>query len=402
MSTQPPDPQDKRQTPLTSTPNLTVGEMIENLKSKKALVDDRIYFLGLGAVGKLIAHAFTDMPEPPPMTLIFHRKSAQAEFGRNGGVIEYIKDGRSDLHRGYDTDLSFPVEPEDQRPPIVNLIVATKAPKTVAALMSIKHRLLPDSTIVLLQNGMGLIEELNEKVFPDIELRPNYIHGIVSHAVYNKSLHAVEHRAIGNIALTALPKTPFEGVSSLVSPVSLLAPSTRYMLRTLTRTPLLGALAMSPTDHILVQLEKLASNCVINPLTAIFGCTNGELIQPGNLRLIRLLLAEISLVIRSLPEIADIPGIEYRFGPASLEHRFMILATQTAKNRSSMLYDIDRGRQTEIEYLNGYVFRRGELLGIRTMVNFTIKHLVGTKSYMSRQGYEKMLPMGDNEEDFDK
>lgn len=381
-----------------SSSTMTVKEKITRIATEKEVFDDRIYFLGLGAVGKLIAHALTDIPRPPPMTLMFHRKSARASFLEDGGIIEYIRNGRSDLHTGYDTDYALPIDPAvDRRRPILNLIVGTKAPNTTAALLAVKHRLLPESTIVLLQNGMGLVEELNEKVFPDVELRPNYVLGIVSHGILNKSACAIDHTGIGNIALTAPPKLPFEGESPLVSPVTLLASSTRYMLRTLTRTPLLGGIAMLPADHLLIQLEKLASNCVINPLTAIFGCSNGELLQPGNMRLVRLLLAEISLVIRSLPEIAEIPGIGNRFGPASLEYRFKSLAANTAKNRSSMLYDIDKGRQTEIEYLNGYIFRRGELLGVRSMVNYTIKSIVATKSYMSRQGYEQMIPMNDND-----
>ena len=362
------------------------------------IIDQRIYFLGLGAIGKLIAHSFTDIPDAPPMTLLFRDRSARDAWIANGSTIELIRNGISDVHPGFDAELARGSERgNDIASPIQNLIVATKAPFLVTALRSVKHRLRPSSTIVFLHNGMGWLEEVNEKVFPDIHSRPNYVIGIVSHAAVNRSPFSMEHVAIGNIALTALAKVPLEDDNPIKSPVTLLQPSTRYIMRTLTRTPLLGAIAMRPQELLQVQLEKLANNCVINPLTAILDCKNGELLRSGGSRLVRLLLAEISLVIRAMPELESIPGIENRFRPASLEQNLTNLITSTAKNRSSMLQDISTGRLTEIDYLNGYIFRRGEELGIRCMVNYTVQTILRAKSLMFRNEYEFVVPIDDNE-----
>ncbi|HEU4598597.1 MAG TPA: ketopantoate reductase C-terminal domain-containing protein, partial [Solirubrobacterales bacterium] len=45
--------------------------------------------------------------------------------------------------------------------------------------------------------------------------------------------------------------------------------------------------------------------------------------------------------------------------------------------RPSMLQDVDRGRPTEIDALNGYVVAKGRELGIPTLLNEAIVRLVG-------------------------
>ncbi len=48
----------------------------------------------------------------------------------------------------------------------------------------------------------------------------------------------------------------------------------------------------------------------------------------------------------------------------------------TAAHKSSMLQDIERGKRTEIDYLNGAVVCHGEALGIETPVNKTITDII--------------------------
>jgi ketopantoate reductase len=63
------------------------------------------------------------------------------------------------------------------------------------------------------------------------------------------------------------------------------------------------------------------------------------------------------------------PG-EYR------RHFYETLLPPTATHRSSMLQDIERGRRTEIDAINGYVCRRGRALGIEVPQNLVLTGLV--------------------------
>ena len=52
------------------------------------------------------------------------------------------------------------------------------------------------------------------------------------------------------------------------------------------------------------------------------------------------------------------------------------VARKTGANRSSMLQDFDKGRKTEIDFINGAVVREADKLGISVPVNRTVTNLI--------------------------
>ncbi|KAL9062123.1 MAG: hypothetical protein Q9157_009210, partial [Trypethelium eluteriae] len=146
-------------------------------------------------------------------------------------------------------------------------------------------------------------------------------------------------------------------------------------------------------------LEKLAVNSIINPLTALLDGRNGVLLFNYALsRTMRLLLAETSLVLRSLPELQGMPNLRLKFGPDRLETLVVSAANTTAENVSSMLADVRAGRQTEVEYINGYIVKRGEELGIRCAMNYLVMQMVRGKSNMTKREVADEVPMVGSEE----
>jgi len=145
---------------------------------------------------------------------------------------------------------------------------------------------------------------------------------------------------------------------------------------------------VSPTRLLHAQLEKLAINAIINPLTVIFDCLNGELFnRPSILVLIRVLLAEISAVILSIIRSANTgsldPDLESRFSEPVLEKVVADVGTKTGKNISSMRQDVRDGRRTEIDYINCYIIARGAKAGIDCRHNRTLVKLVKDKRVIS-------------------
>jgi 2-dehydropantoate 2-reductase len=54
----------------------------------------------------------------------------------------------------------------------------------------------------------------------------------------------------------------------------------------------------------------------------------------------------------------------------------MDVAKKTGANRSSMLQDFDRGRESEIDFINGAIVREAALLGVSVPVNATVTRLI--------------------------
>ena len=268
---------------------------------------------------------------------------------------------------------------ENEEQTIRNLIVTVKGPDTVRALQAVAHRITKDSAILFLQNGMGIIDEINEKLFPDEDARPTYIIGVVSHGLYPKSMFSVIHAGEGTIALGIMPPMPMKENTSRRQLRDVSA-SARYIMRTITRTPLFVAVGFPPTDLLQQQLDKIAVNCIINPLTAIFNIKNGDLLFNFHFtRVIRLLLAEISIVIRNLEELKNVPNVNMRFDPLRLERLVFSIANSTAANKSSMLQDVEANKNTEIDYINGYIVKRGEQMGLHCVMNYMLVHMIKGK-----------------------
>ncbi|KAL9010481.1 MAG: hypothetical protein Q9173_004590, partial [Seirophora scorigena] len=365
----------------------------------------RIHVLGVGSVGGFVAHSLAGLPQRPPITLLFSERKSLIDWYEQGESVRLTINGMLDARSNFDVEqVQRPRQTEEPQEGhkdsitqknqslstdevIHNLIVSVKAFNTVGALKRVAHRLTPQSSILFIQNGMGVIEEVNDLVFPNPDTRPQYVLGITTHGIYRKKPFNLVHGGHGTTALAILPRDIEE-----VKPD--FAPSALYLLRTMTRTPVLAAVGFAPTDLLQLQIEKLAVNAIISPLTALMGCLNGDLLhRPSVSRVIRLLLAEISLVIRSLPELQGVPNVKMRFDIKRLEAQVLGIAEKTARNKSSMLQDVSQGRLTEIEYINGYIVRRGEEVGIRCALNYMLMHMIKAKGYLEGERHGVLLPL---------
>ncbi len=113
--------------------------------------------------------------------------------------------------------------------------------------------------------------------------------------------------------------------------------------------------------------EKLLINAVINPLTALYDLTNGELpVNPQRKRLMYALYAETMEILSSDGLSMESDGWQ----------RVLGVCQTTASNVSSMLADVRAGRETEIEWINGGVSRIAARIGLRSPLNDAICTLV--------------------------
>ncbi|KAF2757433.1 hypothetical protein EJ05DRAFT_500969 [Pseudovirgaria hyperparasitica] len=287
--------------------------------------------------------------------------------------------------------------------PILHLILCVKAPDTVSALSAVAGRLSAASSILFLHNGIGIIEEVNTKIFPDPATRPTYLLGVNSHGVNKQPDHpfAIEWAGQGTIAIGPYPEIPDPtSPRAHTLPPFDPSPSARCLMNHIKRVPQLQAAVHPPDQLLALQLEKLAINCVINPLTALLDVRNGYLPYSYSLlRVARLIISEVSLVLRNLPALSHLYNTERRFSPRRLEALWVGVATRTGQNVSSMLADVRFGRgKTEVEYMNGWVHRMGEKLGVTCVTNYGLEKLVKGKATIVQWEKQMDLPFSEETE----
>ncbi|MEQ8264295.1 2-dehydropantoate 2-reductase [Pseudohaliea sp.] len=268
------------------------------------------HILGAGAMGTLFAHRLE--AAGVPVVLVAREAGTM--------LVHTLRSANGDSER------EFAVEGPASPGTVRRLLVTVKAPSVTAAVAALGPRLAADAVVVVLANGRGYREALA----PCLGGRPLY-RGVTSEGAWRESasvtVHAGEGRtSIGNPAGEPLPPRWF------------------------TAGP--GRLPRVGWDAAIEQAlwEKLAVNCVINGITALHGCRNGALLtDPAARRDCEALLLETVAALRALgrPQLA-----------AALPGTVAAVLRATAANRSSMLADRLAGRETEIDYINGFLVAR--------------------------------------------
>lgn len=122
--------------------------------------------------------------------------------------------------------------------------------------------------------------------------------------------------------------------------------------------------------------SKLIINVGINALTALTGLPNGRLLEFAETRSLMADLVDEAVAV------ARARGVPLTYAePLVTVYQ---VAEKTGKNRSSMLQDFDRGRVSEIDFINGAIVREAEELGLQAPVNRAVTRLV--RSFDVRRG----------------
>lgn len=215
------------------------------------------------------------------------------------------------------------------------LLVTLKAWQVSSAVSALMPMLNDNCTILLLHNGMGTVDELPAN-------RLAILQGATTHAARHEG-NAIIHVASGMTHIG--PVTPRGAAHSA------LADTLHHALPD-----------VAWHDNIRPSLwNKLVVNCVINPLTALHECTNGDLIAFPD---------QIEQICLEVAQVMAIEGYEIH-SESLLSFVYQVIDT-TAANHSSMLQDIRHQRHTEIDYITGYVLRRGRKHGLSLPVNTRI------------------------------
>ena len=220
------------------------------------------------------------------------------------------------------------------------VLFCVKSTDTESAAAAIRPHLLPGALVLSLQNGVDNAVRL-QAALPAQEVAAS----VVYVATEMPGPGHVKHNGRGELVIAASPNS--------------------------TEAAALLAAAGVPTD-ISANVEgalwaKLILNCAYNALSAITQQPYGQLVQGEGVQdVIRDLVNECLAV-------AQADGITV---PGDVWQAVERIAQTMPQQLSSTAQDLARGKRSEIDHLNGYVLRRGEVLGIATPVNRVMHTLV--------------------------
>lgn len=240
--------------------------------------------------------------------------------------------------------------------PVDLLLVFVKSIHTREALADAAP-LLDGADVLTLQNGLGNPETLAE--FVD---ESQVIAGVTAHGSTMVGPGHIRHAGSGPTTIGRYFVENDERVTAIAD---------RF-----TNAGIDTAVSSDITDAI---WEKVLVNVGINAATALARVRNERLTtaDPGR-RLVDRAVSEAAAV-------AVAEGIDIR---DDIVDHVLEIAERTGANRSSMRQDIEAGRTTEIETLNGEVVNRAEAHGIDTPVNRTLADLVR----LAETGYAEAAP----------
>ena len=311
-----------------------------------------IHILGTGAIGCHIGSVLK--AHKHKVTLLLRSPAHLTDFRNRDNTITYQHKGETKLISGIEAQTM-----EDHGLPITSLIIATKAHHTMDAIRPIASQLSSKSTILLLQNGMGVAEELVETFWPH-QGAPIMLAGV--------NRHAVERIAPFNICHHSGTKDPDAlNIGFLPSEHTV---QENALADALTGIPELQAKRLTWNEIRLKMLKKLVINACINPVASILGCQNKGVLTKEGTALMRSICEETHRVIGK-----DLPNESVD----SLMEIVLDIARSAGENKCSTLQDMEAKRLTEIDYLNGYICKLGKQKGIDTRTNQALVNLIHAK-----------------------
>lgn len=253
------------------------------------------------------------------------------------------------------SDQEVPVRltgPTDFLPPADLILLTTKAHDADRAAEQAAPALIEGGAAILLSNGLGLEKDVAQHL-PKNTLIRGLVYG-------GASLEAP-----GNARSNGEGKIVLGIWEPKVSDYGSLDKSFKIAVETLQEAGLQTEISTNPKRSV---WEKTMANLAINPLGALARVRNGIVGTDPYLR---------SVAVELLSEACEVAASDgVMIGSTEAENIFHNATSQTAENKNSMLNDIETGRTTEIDYLNGYVARMGALRNLPVPMNTTVTVLV--------------------------
>lgn len=261
------------------------------------------------------------------------------------------------------TGFSLATAPTALEGPFDLVVVSVKSYDTLPMAQAAGRLLAAGGTMLSLQNGLGNVEIIAQQVGETRVLAGRVIFG-------------AESVAPGHVRVTVYADPVLIGAWPAVHDSALAAQARRWA----DALDAAGVPAQYTDDIIAALWGKVFYNAALNPLGALLGVHYGALGAHPDTRAI------MDAAIDEAFAVAVAEGVALPWSTAA-EYRAVFygrLLPSTFDHRSSMLQDLERGRRTEIDAINGAVWQRAAARGTVTPVNEMLTRLVRARAETER------------------
>jgi 2-dehydropantoate 2-reductase len=295
----------------------------------------RIAIVGPGALGCLFASLLAPkiQCEKDSLRLLDYVRERAARLNSQGIIYQSEKSLEQRM---------VPVTPDIQTLNQVDVVLfCVKSHDLYACLQSCRALLTPATLLVFLQNGIGHLD-IQEGM--DLPTMP----------AFASSSEGATLLGPGHVLHAGRGKTQ---LGFLQRPAELQQQQLTELVLNLREAGLEASLSEDIRTHL---WAKLFINAGINPLTALYNRTNGQLLTSCAAR------SRLKNIVLEAEAVARACGIPIQSDPVQ---GTLAVCKSTARNISSMLQDRRNRRPTEIDAINGAVVREGKKHGIATPFN---------------------------------
>ncbi len=229
------------------------------------------------------------------------------------------------------------------------VLFSVKSQDTEDAGRQLAPHLRGDAVLVSLQNGVDNVDRLRAAAGLDPVAAVVYV------AASMPAAGRVKHSGRGDLVIGDLPGRPGPARADAIAQVSSWFEAA-------------GVPCTMSRDIAADLWTKLIMNAALNAVSAVANATYGEIVAlPDSRQLVRGLVEECLAV-------AGAAGVS--LPPADFVQMVWSFAERAGTVYSSTAQDLERGKRTEIDALNGYVARRGAELGVPAPINQALVALV--------------------------
>ncbi|PNP75309.1 hypothetical protein FNYG_11452 [Fusarium nygamai] len=376
-------------TPTSTSPSsqFYVPSVVIPAEAAKSGPVHKIHILGEDVRSRFIAHALCSVYDS--VETVPFREMPKSRY-RN---VEKVQPERTRKNAYAEKNAAISENdavPQSDRSHIDELIVTGHGFEAVKAIASVKDRIDDKTSICLLNDGMGVLEQVREQLFNGTQPEPNFYLGHMSHALaFNRNRDSVKQLKSGRTVFTKADPV-LNAEKELYIPVEQ-QPS---MMRSLRRVKELNT-TFSTFEHWLrFKLPSVMFTAAVEPVCVLLDLPYQGLLENRNAqKLMNQLLGELALVTENMPEVQDSPDLLKFLRGEGLKKFCYRRITGKSKAPSDLLTRINKGLQTDINYQNGYFLNRARTLGIDTPRNQLMVQMIKARRIEELKRLRSFIPV---------